>query len=468
MGATASIQAECVFDPSIFPKDGVKLSFIEEFFTACGGRDKLEDLTTTEVCQQYIKPLTNHTQSSFCESLKLGSHAAVGRATVFISHAWKYKFLDVVAALQSHFEDEPDVIIWFDLFSNNQHQATQLPYEWWCTTFKSAIGDMKRMVMVLSPFSNPIPYTRAWCIFESYCCADTGSVFEIATSAEDEANFIRDAECDVSNTINSMLVLINAENSECYLEEDKEKIFTAIRETVGFHHINSMVFEQLRGWVIKTGERALSDNTDKARRPSLLAMLANLYGGQGNYAKAEPLLEECWDLKKAALGDKHMETMGVVSNLASLYQAQGKYTKAEPLFKECVEVTREVLGESHVIAVQCLINFAGMYQKQGKYSLAEPLYGKCLDVIKAEASETHEMYLLCLHDLALLYQAQGEYAKAEPHLLKCLSMRKEALGDKHPETLYVLGNLALLYLSRLLEGRISEYRVSEQAQGNAG
>ena len=64
MGASATVHAECTFDYKVFPKDGVKLSFIEEFFTVCGGRDKLEGLTTTEVCEQHIKRLTMSTKSS--------------------------------------------------------------------------------------------------------------------------------------------------------------------------------------------------------------------------------------------------------------------------------------------------------------------------------------------------------------------------------------------------------------------
>ena len=122
MGGGVSIEP-IDWDPSVFPKSGVKLSYIEEFFTACGGRDKLEGLTTTEVCDQYIKPLTEQSKSSYCDLLKHQNHGAVGQATVFISHAWRYKFLNVVSALLYHLRDEPDKVIWFDLFSNNQHRA---------------------------------------------------------------------------------------------------------------------------------------------------------------------------------------------------------------------------------------------------------------------------------------------------------------------------------------------------------
>ena len=314
MGASATVHAECAFDDKVFPKDGVKLSFIQEFFAARGGRDKLEGLTTTEVCEQHIKPLTASTKSSFCELLKLDEHPAVHKADVFVSHAWRYKFLDVVDTLVSHLENEPDIVIWFDLFSNNQHKATVLPYEWWCTTFKSAIGEMDRMIMVLSPFHDPIPYTRAWCIFEAYCCADNKKSFEIAMRQEEEHNFLTEAKNDPTNTVNKMLSVIDAGKSECFIPADKDRIFQAIRETVGFHHINSMLFEQFRTWVIKTGQKALDNNTDKEERLLLLNMLGKLYEGQGKYEDAQPLYEECVELAIEILGENHPNTKSIKGN----------------------------------------------------------------------------------------------------------------------------------------------------------
>jgi len=133
-------------EPLKFPKDGVRLSFVKEFFDFCGGRDKLEGLTTTNVNDQFVKPATASSQLSFCEHLKGQEHEAVAVAQVFISHAWKYLFLDVVDALIFYFRDQPEIIIWFDLFSNNQHEAVNLDFHWWCSTFKSAIEDFGHTV----------------------------------------------------------------------------------------------------------------------------------------------------------------------------------------------------------------------------------------------------------------------------------------------------------------------------------
>jgi hypothetical protein len=102
---------------------------------------------------------------------------------VFISHAHQYVFLDVLSALQYHLgrgEDKLDTVIWFDLFSINQHLTNDWSFEWLSTTFQTAIGDFGHVIMVMGPWDNPLPYTRAWCVFEAHCAAKTNSKFEIA------------------------------------------------------------------------------------------------------------------------------------------------------------------------------------------------------------------------------------------------------------------------------------------------
>ena len=101
--------------------------------------------TTTNVCEDVVKVLTKQHQCSLCDLLKALNHNAFcEKADVFISHAWKYPFLDVIAILEHHFKDNPNVIVWFDLFCNNQHQATEFEFDWWATTF------LKLLLKILS------------------------------------------------------------------------------------------------------------------------------------------------------------------------------------------------------------------------------------------------------------------------------------------------------------------------------
>ena len=175
-----------------FPKIGVRLQVFDDFINdVCGGHDQIRNMTTTDVCKQFLMPYTASLSCSFCEKLQQDGSTDVAPATVFISHAWKYVFLDVVDSLKHHFRNETtSVIIWFDLFSNNQHCAPQLDFIWWSTTFKSAIAQFGRTVMVIAPWVDPIPFHRAWCLFEVYCTNDSNSKFEVAMSQSELEIFV--------------------------------------------------------------------------------------------------------------------------------------------------------------------------------------------------------------------------------------------------------------------------------------
>jgi hypothetical protein len=426
MGSAASTLSPLPFDPHTFPRYGVRLSFLDEFLDECGGRSALEDLTTTEVCEKFIKPVTESSESSYCEFLRELKHEAVAEATVFISHAWKYKFLEVVDSLAQHFLQTPEVVVWFDLFSNNQHKAVELDFSYWATTFQSAIQRFGRTVMVLAPWDHPIPLTRAWCLWELYCTAQTQSKFEVAMTRSAQMHFIEDVLADSDRSIGRMLSQIDVKNSECFKPEDRDRIFEAIKNSVGFSELNRMVFEKLRDWVIvaMTEETTKEKNSTDAR---YLSALAALYKGQGKYADAEPLYVACLALRKDSLGENHPDTLTSMSNLAALYQSQGRYAEAEPLSLACLESNRETLGEKHPDILLMMNNLAALYQSQGKYAEAEPSSVSCLALRKETLGEYHPDTLTSMNNLAMLYQSQAKYAEAEPLSLACLALRRETL-----------------------------------------
>ena len=268
-------------------------------------------------------------------------------ADVFISHAWKYAFLDVVAAVEAHFLHTPDMVIWFDVFSNNQHKAGGLPFVWWQTTFRSAIEDFKHTVLVLAPWNDPVVFTRAWCLFEIFTSVDTQSRFEVALTPTQRADFV-DALCSDGGSYFKMLATIQLEKSEAFNPQDKENIFRIVREGVGFHRLNCVVLERVRGAVAEVMEMASKENgldfEEKIRRKMAMATLRC---DQGEYDRALPLYEECLAKRKRVLGDHHPFTLTSLNNLAALFKSKGEYDRALPLYEECLAKSKRVLGDEH-------------------------------------------------------------------------------------------------------------------------
>lgn len=190
------------FDSNVyntFPNTGMSQQDLMGFLRRVG-TDRLMTLSTGQVCFQYVVPYTAKLQLSYCEQIAYDyfSDEYVGldiqdiikkgtkTPTVFVSHAWDSKFLDVIGAIVEKFNDDPDAIIWFDIFSVNQHTNRSTGNSWWSDTFKAAVQRIKHTVVVLSPLDKPIVFQRAWCLFEMYCSISNKDVrFELAASSDE-------------------------------------------------------------------------------------------------------------------------------------------------------------------------------------------------------------------------------------------------------------------------------------------
>lgn len=102
-----------------FPKLGISLEGIEAFIKECGGEssfinqnverwnycnisvNQIDNMTTKDVSEKYIKPLTKKANMSYCNLLNSNNNY-IGIATIFISHAWKYEFLNVVNNIRKY------------------------------------------------------------------------------------------------------------------------------------------------------------------------------------------------------------------------------------------------------------------------------------------------------------------------------------------------------------------------------
>ena len=339
-------------------------------------------------------------KSSYCDYLKTRDSDSVGDAQVFISHAWKYAFLDVVDTLQYHFRDNPDTIIWFDLYSNNQHSAPDLDFHWWSTTFKSAIEQFNHTVLILSPWNDPVPLTRAWCLFEIYCTAACKCRFDVAISPSDQKALIEATSKDATESINVMLATVDTRKSEAWNPADKNRIFDAVERTVGFDGINKLVFERLRDWVIDTAKDALGNCSNAIDRARVQHSLGVLYKDQGRYQIAEQYLKDSMKFFIELLGEEHPYKLVSYDRLVSLYLAMGRYDEALPLSTEWLALSNKELGEKHQSTITSMHNLALTYYKMGRYDEAFTLYTKCLAVSKEVFGEKHSITVSSMHNLA--------------------------------------------------------------------
>ena len=238
-----------------FPRLGMTVRrLLRVIDSRSGGRRALNGLTTEEVKDVVFAPLTAATQLSLCEQLQAEGDVGVNVAAWFVSHAWMSEFVELLEALEHFFADTPqglDTCIWLDLVSTSQHGVFNRPPQWWAATFQTAIQSMGNMVMVISPWDKPVTLTRAWCILELYaCCCNSACRFEVALSNNQRQ--LLEVQClDSADSFNSFLANVNTESSQCSRESDRQSIFSAVRASVGFAALDTIIRRTLSAWMLR-------------------------------------------------------------------------------------------------------------------------------------------------------------------------------------------------------------------------
>lgn len=483
-----------------FPVYGVTIQFFGQFIDdVCGGEGNIQEKTTKDICEEFIKPMTNVQQRSLCEVLVRNEHLEVGVAEIFISHAWSCKFLDVYDALKYHFRDQIETTyLWFDLFSNNQHATVDRDFEWWCGTFKGAIGAMQHVVMVLAPWHDPVPLTRAWCLFELYCSAETNCTFEVAMSRREHAVFVESMVKDVEGCLLSVLNTIRCERSQAFDANDQRRIFEAVERTVGFSQINSMVFNQLRKWFVQALEESLvgdslpsplspisptvrslslyeslmhhhHQNTTSAndllsptlQRTRTISIMSRSGSEPFDYSSVPSLpaapvksareVSEEWEKQYGSedYGDDEAY-WARLSALAQIFVLQGDSNKAQVLLKPLYNRLLQRLGSDHPQTLSVGRDLAMAQQRHGHYSDAQRQYLLDYDQRRRLFGADHPETLVAMNFVATTANHLGRYAEAETLHRLCLATRLRVLTDAHADTFWSQNNLALALRDRAI------------------
>ena len=131
--------------------------------------------------------------------------------------------------------------------------------------------------------------------------------------------FLEDIRADTEGSINKMLAAIDAERSECFKQDDRDRIFHVVKTEVGFAGVNSMVFERMRDWVIDATREVMEEAAgDALEQLYLKRALAELYRQQGAYQQAEQLHLEVLERFKEQLGANHPDTLSSMRFLGNV------------------------------------------------------------------------------------------------------------------------------------------------------
>ena len=402
------------------PRLGITTNGIHAFVASLS---PLDGKTTTEVCP-FVKDATLVTLRSYVEDLAAAGSPHVGDATAFVSHAWGYVFLDVVAAMEAWEVKRlarlgggggggggggppSPTFFWFDVFSNPQHGAIARPFEWWQTTFKENVRRIGQTLLVLA-WEDPKPLKRAWCLVEIVATLEAGAGFEVIMAPREEAQFLGALEENfdsiVLKTCNVDVEKATAyHGDECLREggvcrdvaagrisvcpRDLELIKDATSRSIGFAEVNARVIECMRGWMASEGRAALSSMGPVERGNSALILsVAHLLRDLSSEEAAEELLREALAMRSRINGKASPETLVPMLQLANLLRKQGKYGVARPLILFARDARRDALGAAHLDTLAVVHDYLPWFNQEGRAEDEAPYRASLLRCREREAA----------------------------------------------------------------------------------
>jgi Flp pilus assembly protein TadD len=443
-------------------------------------------LTTTQLCEAFVKPETRERQCAYLDMLLdapplPSGKPLVGPAKCFVSHAWMCKYAVVLECMADFEQKHPDTYFWFDLVTNNQHKATSFPFEWWCTTFKESIRSIGSVLLVMTPWDRPIPLTRAWCLFEIYSTIDVDARMHVSIPASQRREF-QTAMAEDLEKLTKVMVELDAEKAIASNPNDREQIFAVIRTQIagGFTTLNNTVKDKLREWYLDACVTLASEESDA----ELLYNLGAALGQFGELDKAEQIFQQALRAMIAIHGEESLpvatvhSALGNVANdrseyqealrhfnmaakimlahgsgddpdLASIYLSIGyvhneteNADKAHECFEKALAIFLQAYGENHPETARAYNSLGIIYGQRGEFERALEYYEKDLAITIAAVGENHPDTGRSYNALGFIHDDMGDYARAIEYFNKDLAISLATLGREHPDTARSYGNLA--------------------------
>jgi tetratricopeptide (TPR) repeat protein len=403
-----------------------------------GGRGALQGKTTGWLKHNHVKPATAATAGPYSLLLE---PPLTGPATVFLSHAYDYAFLDVVDAAAAFEAAQPPPVrgerlfFYFDLLVVDQHaQAAEVSYEDLSREFGRSARTIGRMAFVLS-FDAPVSLSRSWCIFEAaQMLSGAPSSFSVVMPPRDEAAFTS-LLCRDFESIVQRMCSVEVERARAEKDADRANIARVIREDLGgFSRVNQLVIGALREWMTAAGRAALAlVGPPPARARSALQLaIARFLVLQARLRDAAALYEEALAARREVV----VEREAAAATAAAAAAGAGGGADAAAAVAAAAAAATEARDDMAAVA-RALGDVLWRLQRPLE---AVALCREAVDHLRARHGDRHPNTLGTISTLACALDVGGELAPAEPLYLEAIAGRIAVLGAAHPDTLTTQSN----------------------------
>jgi hypothetical protein len=273
---------------------------------------------------------------------------------------------------------------------------TAMPFVTLSKDFVDQISACGEVLVVASPFYDPLVVKRAWCLYEAVM-AHVHGVRTTVVSPPSEETALRDRinGADGHNILIEVMMTIDSSQAEATVAEDLRNIKRVIESEVegGYLAVDSIYKTMIRQWV--------------------LSLLSALFDGfEAGSEEAAVFASKCGLIVKGV----------------------GEYSKAIEYYEKALAITLEVHGDQHPTVAIRYNNLGSVCKASGEYSKAIEYFEKALAIDLKVHGDQHPKVAIRYNNLGTVYVSQGEYSKAIEYFEKALAIRRRVLGDEHPDT----------------------------------
>lgn len=159
--------------------------------------------------------------------------------------------------------------------------------------------------------------------------------------------------------------------------------------------------------------------------------------------EAEPLLRQSMRIYGKTVGTDHPKTARSYNWLAANLNSLGETDEAKVLLRESLRINLELRGEQHPDTAETYTVMGFSFYFEGDYPEAEKLIRKALAIRQEVFGENHADTAQSHSDVGFLLGEQGKFQDAELEHRKALDIRREFIGEEHPDTAQSYNNLGM-------------------------
>eukprot|EP01040_Poterioochromonas_malhamensis_P003282 gene3282-3500_t len=415
---------------------GVKISYFTQFLEAFGGREAFQRLTTTDVCEKFVKPTTADKQCSWIEHLQEKGSEEVNSMLWFVEIE-RESLGGCLSTKPEDLESIRDAVrrtVGFEAFNRKVRDAIR---EYFIATLRNSIATApgqidEKLGIPLSALQLRQQIGALYFQQEDYDKAEAENLEilnilkPIYGEEDDPLGFIIAGK-------KSLARIYESQKKHDKAKTLLEQIVQVFQKKHGNIHPNTLLAQVELERFLQGADREMNidseklllflnedDGTDKEEITlellDMKVLFAQQLQAQEEFKLAEVFYRESYDKGKKHLGSDHINVLTYQRNLGNLYTAKSDYEKGEEILKDCITRMKNTLGSTDQNTLVVVCDLVTNLKLQKKFTEAENILVTSTDDCKALYSVDSVNTLHMIATLGAFYYEQQDYLKAFPYL----------------------------------------------------